>query len=105
MQPGDFLAAIFGSPLLCLSWAIAGFVGGAGARRLLGERDVRFIWDIALGVIGGWLGGLVAALLGFSQPNRPLELTLVNIGLALAGSVILIAVYRMIVPRRRKQRR
>jgi uncharacterized membrane protein YeaQ/YmgE (transglycosylase-associated protein family) len=105
MQPGEFLAAILSSPLLCLSWAIAGFVGGAGARRLLGEKDVSFIWDILLGVMGGLLGGVMAALLGFSQPNRPFELTLVNIGLALSGSVILISAYRMIVPRRRKPRK
>jgi uncharacterized membrane protein YeaQ/YmgE (transglycosylase-associated protein family) len=105
MQPGDFLAAILGSPLLCVSWAIAGFVGGAGARRLLGEKDVRFIWDILLGVAGGWLGGVIATLLGFSRPNRPIELTLVNIGLALVGAVILIAAYRMVVPRRGRRKR
>ena len=70
--------------------AVSGFVVGALARLAVPGPDPMSIWrTIALGVVGSFLGGLVARLLGIGAGGAVFLL-------AFAGAVVLLIVYRRV---------
>ncbi len=81
-----------------LSWIILGLIVGLIASRLMGAGGYGLIGDIVVGILGAFLGGWLAAqFLG-------LDVTVVNltsIVIGVVGAVILIVVYRALMPRRR----
>ena len=81
-----------------LSWIILGLIVGFVASRLMGAGGYGLIGDIVVGILGAFLGGWLAAqFLG-------LDVTVVNltsIVIGVVGAVILIVVYRALMPRRR----
>jgi uncharacterized membrane protein YeaQ/YmgE (transglycosylase-associated protein family) len=97
----DFIGQIFSSPILCLGWIIVGFIAGAGARRIMGSKNAGCLSDIILGLIGSFVGGVLASWLGLNKPGAGLELAFVNILIAIGGACVLIALGRIINPRRR----
>ena len=91
---GDIISSIIAAPFLCIGWILIGFIAGALARRIMGATNQPFWSDLVLGIIGSFVGGFVASLLGFYQPNGGLSAFLVNIVVATLGAVILIAIGR-----------
>ncbi len=87
------MGAIFG-------WIIFGLIAGAIAKLLMPGRDpggwiVTMLLGIAGAVLGGWIGH---ALWGSSGVN---DWSFGSFGLAILGAIILLAIYRMAVGRRR----
>jgi uncharacterized membrane protein YeaQ/YmgE (transglycosylase-associated protein family) len=91
---GDFIGGIIASPFICIGWIVVGIIAGALARQLTGSRDASFISDMILGLIGAFVGGLIASLLGFYKPDGGLELVLVNLVLAIIGAIVVILIGR-----------
>lgn len=89
------------NPILCIGWIIVGALAGSVARQIMGSKDQPFINDVILGLIGSVVGGFVAGLLGFGNPNTGgLERVIVNFILAVIGAAILIFIGRSIRGRR-----
>jgi uncharacterized membrane protein YeaQ/YmgE (transglycosylase-associated protein family) len=79
-----------------LSLILFGLVVGVIAKLLMPGRDPGgFIITILLGIAGAILGGYVGRLLGFYGPNEGAGFLM-----ALVGSVLLLAIYRMTLRRR-----
>lgn len=71
--------------------ALSGLLVGALARLAVPGPDPMSIWrTIALGVVGSFLGGLIAGLLGIGGGGGVFLL-------ALAGAVILLILYRRVI--------
>lgn len=92
----------------CCGWIIIGALAGAFARRLMGARD-RPMWnDMALGLVGAIIGGLIASLFNVDTGNIT-NITLANLlttfGVATAGAIALIFIGRAIFGDERKRRR
>jgi len=72
-----------------LAVVLSGLVVGALARLAVPGPDPMSIWrTIALGIVGSFLGGLIAGLLGVGGGGAFL--------LAFAGAVVLLIVYRRV---------
>jgi uncharacterized membrane protein YeaQ/YmgE (transglycosylase-associated protein family) len=79
-----------------LSLILFGLVVGVIAKLLMPGRDPGgFIVTILLGIVGAVLGGYIGRLLGFYGPNEG-----AGFFMALLGSILLLALYRMAVGRR-----
>lgn len=83
-----------------IGWIIFGLVAGAIAKLLMPGRDpggwiVTMLLGIAGAVVGGWIGN---AFWGSPGVN---DWSIGSFVLAIAGSVLLLAIYRVIVGRRR----
>ena len=83
-----------------IGWIIFGLIAGAIAKLLMPGKDpggwiVTILLGIAGAVVGGWIG---SALWGSSGVN---DWSLGSFALAIVGSILLLAIYRMIVGRRR----
>jgi uncharacterized membrane protein YeaQ/YmgE (transglycosylase-associated protein family) len=92
----DFIQDVISAPFICIGWIIVGAIAGAVARQVTGARDQPFINDLILGLIGAFIGGIVASILGFSKPDGGISLVIVNLVIAIVGAVILIALGRML---------
>lgn len=80
-----------------LSLILFGLVVGVIAKLLMPGRDPGgFIVTILLGIAGAVIGGYLGRMLGFYGPNEG-----AGFFMALLGSILLLAVYRMVVGRRR----
>jgi uncharacterized membrane protein YeaQ/YmgE (transglycosylase-associated protein family) len=79
-----------------LGWIIFGLVVGAIAKFLMPGKDPGgIIVTILLGIVGAVLGGYVGRALGWYEPNQP-----AGFFMALLGSILLLALYRMFAGRR-----
>jgi len=79
-----------------LSLILFGLVVGVIAKLLMPGRDPGgFIITILLGIAGAVLGGYIGRLLGFYGPNQG-----AGFFMALIGSVLLLALYRLAIGRR-----
>jgi len=79
-----------------LSLILFGLVVGVIAKLLMPGRDPGgFIVTILLGIVGAVLGGYIGRLLGFYGPNEGAGFLM-----ALLGSILLLALYRVAVGRR-----
>jgi len=70
--------------------AIAGFVAG----KVVTGHGLGLIWDIVVGIVGAFLGGWLAGLVGIAVTNL-LALAIV----AFVGAVILLALFRLVTSR------
>lgn len=82
-----------------IGWIIFGLIAGALAKLLMPGRDPGgFIVTILIGIAGAIIGGFIGrALWGSPGVN---DWSIGSFGLAIAGAIILLALYRMIVGRR-----
>ena len=77
-------------------WILIGAVAGFLASKVLTGKGMGLIWDIVVGILGAFLGGFLAGLVGISASNL-----LVEIIIAFVGAVILLVVFRAVTSRGR----
>ncbi len=82
-----------------LTWVLLGLVAGGLAKFIMPGKDPGgCLVTMLIGIVGALIGGFIGStLLGRSVTG----LDLVSLGLAVLGSVILLALYRLIAGRRR----
>ncbi len=82
-----------------ISWIIVGLIAGWLAGLVMKGSGYGVLGDIILGIIGGLLGGfIVSALTG--TPNAVNGINIVSIIVAFIGAVILVAIVRAVSGRR-----
>ncbi len=83
-----------------IGWIIFGLIAGAIAKLLMPGRDPGgFIITMLLGIAGAVVGGFIGhALWGSTGVN---DWSFGSFALAIAGAIILLAIYRVVVGRRR----
>jgi uncharacterized membrane protein YeaQ/YmgE (transglycosylase-associated protein family) len=75
-----------------LSWIVMGLIVGVLAKVLMPGKDGGgFIKTSALGIGGAFLGGYIGTAVGFGAVNG---FNLQSIGLATAGAMLLLVVFR-----------
>jgi len=82
-----------------ISWLIFGFVAGVIAKFLLPGRDPGgCIITALLGIGGAFVGGYIARYFGIAGGSRSIgdRGFFVQLGIAVLGSIIILAVYRLI---------
>ena len=79
-----------------ISSILLGLIAGFIASKIVNKTGSGMMMDIALGVIGAIVGGIIADFLGF---NGITGFNLWSIILAVLGSVIVLWVYRNVVSR------
>ena len=83
-----------------IGWIIFGVIAGAIAKLLMPGKDPGgFIVTVLLGIAGALVGGFIGrALWGSSGVN---DWSIGSFALAIVGAIVLLALYRLIVGRRR----
>jgi uncharacterized membrane protein YeaQ/YmgE (transglycosylase-associated protein family) len=76
-----------------LAWIGLGFIAGFIASHVVNHRGEGMVLDILLGIVGSVVGGWVAHALGMAGITR---LNLYSVGVATAGSIIVLFVYHAI---------
>ena len=80
-----------------IGWIIFGLIVGIVGKFLMPGRDPGgFIVTILLGIAGALLGGFIGRALGFYQEGEPAGFVM-----AVIGAIILLAIYRAVIGRRR----
>jgi uncharacterized membrane protein YeaQ/YmgE (transglycosylase-associated protein family) len=80
-----------------IGWIIFGLIVGIVGKFLMPGRDPGgFIVTILLGIAGALLGGFVGRALGFYNEGEPAGFIM-----AVIGAIILLAIYRAVIGRRR----
>ena len=80
-----------------LGWIIFGLIIGALAKLVMPGRDPGgIIITMVLGIVGSLLGGYLGQALGLYGPNDA-----AGFFMSLLGAILLLAIYRMAVGRRR----
>jgi uncharacterized membrane protein YeaQ/YmgE (transglycosylase-associated protein family) len=87
-----------------ISWIVWGLFVGAIARLLLpGRQAIGCLWTIVVGVVGSLIGGLIATeLLEIADTD---EFDLGSFLIAVGTSVLLLAIYERVAPKRDKDDR
>jgi uncharacterized membrane protein YeaQ/YmgE (transglycosylase-associated protein family) len=73
---------------------IVGGIAGFLASKVLTGKGMGLIWDIVVGILGGFLGGWLASLAGVSTTNIVMEVVV-----AFVGAAILLVVFRALTHR------
>ena len=81
-----------------VTWIILGLIAGFIASKLMTNRGGGVLLDIALGVVGALVGGFLFRLLGFHGVTG---FDLWSLFVAVFGSVVVLAGYHFLAPRRR----
>lgn len=83
-----------------LAWILFGLVAGAIAKLVLPGKDPGgWIITILLGVAGSFVGGFVGQLLGLDTGGSN-EFSLINMGTAVIGAVLLLLLYRVVTKKK-----
>jgi len=80
-----------------LIWIIVGGIAGLLASKVLSGRGLGLLWDIVVGILGAFLGGWLAGLIGI--PVSTGTFTLGGLVAAFVGAVILLVVFRAMTGR------
>ena len=84
-----------------LAWIVLGLLAGAVAKMLMPGRDPGgCIVTIIIGIVGALLGGWLSTLLGFGGLGGNLDWR--NLIIAVLGSIVLLALWRMFSRGRRR---
>ena len=78
-----------------LSWIVVGAIAGWLAGQLVKGRGFGCLGDIIVGVVGGLLGGFLAAQL-FNMPDAVNGFNLTSLVVAFLGAVIVVVVIRLL---------
>jgi uncharacterized membrane protein YeaQ/YmgE (transglycosylase-associated protein family) len=83
-----------------ITWLVIGLIAGALAGRVVAGGGFGCLADTAVGLAGAVLGGLILSLL---SPNRSVDTggIIGDIVVAFIGAALLLAVLRLIAPKRR----
>ena len=77
-----------------ISWIILGLVAGALAKWILPGKDPGgIVITILIGIVGAVIGGYIGTLIGFGEATG---VNIRSIIIAVAGSIILLLIYRMV---------
>ncbi len=82
-----------------LVWIIVGAIAGFLASKVLSGKGMGLLWDIVVGILGAFLGGWLAGLVGIKVDTG--TFTIGGLLSAFVGAVILLAIFRAITSRRR----
>ena len=82
-----------------LSWIVVGLIAGWLAGLVVRGGGFGLVGDIVVGIVGALIGGFLAGSL-FNVPDAVNGINLTSILVAFLGAVILILVLRAIAPRR-----
>ena len=77
-----------------VSWIILGLIAGFIGSKIVNKTGAGMTMDIALGVVGAIVGGILVSLLGFGGVSG---LNLYSIIVAIIGAVVVLFVYRKVV--------
>jgi uncharacterized membrane protein YeaQ/YmgE (transglycosylase-associated protein family) len=81
-----------------LTWIVFGLIAGAVAKLIMpGDDPGGCIVTILIGIAGAVIGGFLGTALGFGEVAR---FDLRSLGVAIVGSLVLLAGYRLIAGRR-----
>jgi len=84
-----------------IAWIVLGLLAGAIAKMLMPGRDPGgCILTIVIGIVGALLGGFLSTLLGFGGLGGQLDWR--NLIIAVLGSIVLLALWRMLRGGRRR---
>jgi uncharacterized membrane protein YeaQ/YmgE (transglycosylase-associated protein family) len=78
-----------------LAWIVVGLIAGWLAGALVQGHGFGIVGDIIVGIVGALIGGFIAQA-AFHIPDAVNGLNLVSIGVAVLGSVLLIALIRLV---------
>jgi uncharacterized membrane protein YeaQ/YmgE (transglycosylase-associated protein family) len=81
-----------------LVFIIVGAIAGFLASKVLSGRGMGLIWDIVVGILGAFLGGWLASLVGI--PVDTGTFTVSGVVTAFIGAIILLVVFRAVAKRR-----
>jgi uncharacterized membrane protein YeaQ/YmgE (transglycosylase-associated protein family) len=81
-----------------LVFIIVGAIAGFLASKVLSGRGMGLIWDIVVGILGAFLGGWLASLVGI--PVDTGTFTVGGVVAAFVGAIILLVVFRGVASRR-----
>jgi uncharacterized membrane protein YeaQ/YmgE (transglycosylase-associated protein family) len=79
-----------------ISWIILGLIAGWIASKLVNKTGSGMYMDIALGVVGAIVGGVVARLVGIHGVTG---LNIYSLIIAVIGSVVVLWVYHAVIAR------
>ena len=80
-----------------LIWIIVGAIAGFVASKVLTGKGMGLLWDIVAGILGAFLGGWLAGLVGISV--SPGTFTVGGLVSAFVGAVILLLIFRAVTSR------
>jgi uncharacterized membrane protein YeaQ/YmgE (transglycosylase-associated protein family) len=80
-----------------LVWIIVGAIAGFVASKVISGRGMGLLWDIVVGILGAFLGGWLAGLVGI--PVETGTFTVSGLLAAFVGAVILLVVFRTLTGR------
>jgi uncharacterized membrane protein YeaQ/YmgE (transglycosylase-associated protein family) len=83
-----------------IGWLIIGLIAGWLAGRILGQGGYGLIGDIVVGLIGAFIGSLIARLLNIGGPSASDPFSWASLIFAIIGAIILIAILRAVAPGR-----
>jgi uncharacterized membrane protein YeaQ/YmgE (transglycosylase-associated protein family) len=84
-----------------LAWIVLGLIAGGVAKMLMPGNDPGgCVVTIVIGIVGALLGGWLSTLLGFGGLGGDLDLR--NLVIALLGSIVLLALWRLMRGSRRR---
>ena len=78
-------------------WIIVGGIAGFVASKVLTGKGMGLLWDIVVGILGAFLGGWLASLVGL--PVDTGSFTVGGLLAAFVGAVILLVVFRALTHR------
>jgi uncharacterized membrane protein YeaQ/YmgE (transglycosylase-associated protein family) len=78
-------------------WIIVGAIAGFVASKVLTGKGMGLLWDIVAGILGAFLGGWIAGLVGISV--SPGTFTVGGLVSAFVGAVIVLVVFRAVTSR------
>jgi uncharacterized membrane protein YeaQ/YmgE (transglycosylase-associated protein family) len=77
-------------------WIVVGAIAGFLASKVLSGHGMGLIWDIVVGIVGAFIGGWLAGLVGISVTN-----IFMLVVVAFIGAVILLVIFRAVTGRGR----
>lgn len=79
-----------------IGWLIIGLIAGWIASAIMGRGGYGIVGDIVIGVVGAFIGGLVADLFNIGGPSAANPFSWVSLIFAIIGAIILIAIVRAV---------
>jgi uncharacterized membrane protein YeaQ/YmgE (transglycosylase-associated protein family) len=84
-----------------LIWIIVGAIAGFVASKVLTGKGMGLLWDIVVGILGAFLGGWLAGLVGVPVATGTFSVS--GLIAAFVGAVILLLVFRAVTSRGRRR--
>jgi uncharacterized membrane protein YeaQ/YmgE (transglycosylase-associated protein family) len=81
-----------------IGWLIIGALAGWLAGVILGRGGFGLVGDIAVGLVGAFIGSLIARLLNIGGPSASDPFSWASLIFALIGAIILVAILRVVAP-------